>query len=191
MGRSSVENKDANQQMQANQKRSFKTAQSSIDSGKEAFAKLGRGENIAPDPFQSTGYLSNVNKLEAGALNSENDAADFEMNAENRRTGGLNTSGTLASVKDLALKKMRLADILGAERGANDFRANIGYQQQQLENTYKPAELEAPYYATATGGRDAALKNLTDLGIAKYGPWMAGIQAAGGAASAGIAKIGA
>lgn len=185
----SNENKDANQQMAANQKKSFGVAQDSIAAGKAAFAKLASGQNIGADPFKNAGYLGNVNKLQSSALDTADDAAKQTMESENRRTGGLNTSGTMATEKDLALGKMRLGDQLTAERSANDYRSNIGYQQQLLQDTYQPAELEAPYYGTATTGRDSALGNLTQLGIASYGPWMSAIQAAGGAASTGLSQL--
>jgi len=35
-------------------------------------------------------------------------------------------------------------------------------------------------------GQGDALKNLTQYGLAQYGPWMSGIQAAGGAGAAAL-----
>jgi hypothetical protein len=187
MARTGVnENKQANQQLEGQQTKAYDTAQESIGAGKAALGKLLSGQDIAPNPFLRPGYLSNVNRLQANSLDASQEAANAEMEAVNKRTGGLNSNNLNASIRDFALRKMRLADQLSSERAANDYRANLEYQQQQLQNIFTPAELEQGYYGTATGGRSSALGDLTQLGIAAYGPWMAGISAAGSAAGGAL-----
>lgn len=189
MARTGVdENKKAAADSAAQQKQAFTTGQSSIDAGKAALHKLMAGTNIAANPFENPKYLSNVNRLQGSSLDASQEAANAEMQAENKRTGGLNSSATAGNMKDLALKKMRLADQLSAERSAGDYRSNLDYQQNLLQDTLAPAGIESGYFGTATGGQNAALGNLTQFGLASYGPWMAAIQAAGGAAAGALGK---
>jgi len=131
--------------------------------------------------------LANVNRLQANSLDASQQSADAQLEALDKRTGGLNSSATAYGMKDLAGQKMRLADQLSSERAANDYRSNVGYQQQLLSDEFEPAQLEGGYYGTAMGGQDAALGDLTQFGLASYGPWMSAISAAG-AAGAGAAQ---
>lgn len=180
------ENKDANQLSSDERKQAFSTGQSSVASGQAALQKLLRGENIGADPFQNPKYLANVNRLQANSLDASQESANRDLEAQNKRTGGLNTGGTQGTIKDLALQKMRLADTLSSQRAAGDYRSNLDYQQNLLQDTLAPAGIESGYFGTAVGGQNAALGNLTQFGLASYGPWMAAIQAAGGAGAAAL-----
>jgi hypothetical protein len=185
------ENKDANALSMDERKQAFSTGQGALASGKAALQKLLSGQNIAADPLQNPKYLANVNRLQANSLDASQESANRDLEAENKRTGGLNGSSTAGTIKDLALRKMRLSDALSSQRAAGDYRSNLDYQQQQLQNILQPAGIESGYFGTAVGGQNAALNNLTQFGLASYGPWMAAIQAAGGAAAAAIPGIGA
>lgn len=178
----------ANKDTTAQQKEAYATGQESVNAGKSALATLLQGKDIAKNPFQNPGYLSNVNRLQANSLDASQEAANADMEAANKRTGGLNSGATAGAEKDLALQKMRLADQLSAERSANDYRSNLTYQQQQLQNLWTPAQLESGYYGTSTSGRSAAVGDLTQFGLASYGPWQSAIQAAGGAGAAALKK---
>lgn len=190
MARTGVqENKDANTQNAAQKTQAFQTGQSAVGQYQKNISTLDSGQNVAANPYLNPSYLAAVNRGQAGALNANNDAARFQLEATNRRTGGLNTGATAGAVRDLSLQKMRLGDQLSSQRTAQDWQNNIGYQLQMAQAPLQTAQAETPYYGTATSGQGAALGNLTQFGIAQYGPWMAGIQAAGGAAAAGIPKI--
>jgi hypothetical protein len=223
------ENTQANQQYSAEQQQAFNTGQAAntkaisdstaqqkatFDAGQRevgAFDRnistLDKGGQVAANPWQSAGYLANVNKLQSGALNSEENAGKEELQRNNLRTGGLNSGATIGATKGLALNKMRLGEQLSAERSAGDFNKNVDYQQVMARAPLEGAGATSPYFAGATSGRDAALgnlggyfgsavggqsgalKNLTDYGIASYGPWNSVIKGSleGAGTGAGIA----
>ena len=85
---------------------------------------------------------------------------------------------------------MRLSEQLSAERSAGDFNKNVGYQTEMAGMPLRGAQASSPYFSGAVSGRSAALKNLTDYGMASYGPWQSAIQAAGGAAGAYLKMMG-
>lgn len=187
MARTGVnENKDANKQMAADQNAAFQTGQKAIGSYNQGVATLERGGNIGANPYLNPTYLASVNRLQAGALNNENNAAKNNLQMLQRRTGGMNSTATAGAISDAALQKERLATGLSAGRTAEDYGKNLDWQQYLLQSRLAPAGVESPYFGTATQGRSASLKNLTDFGIASYGPWMSAIQAAGQAASTGL-----
>ena len=123
-------------------------------------------------------------------MNSEENAGKEELQRNNLRTGGLNSGATVGATKDLSLRKMRLGEQLSAERSAGDFNKNVGYQTEMARMPLAGAHAASPYFGGAVGGRSAALKNLTDYGMASYGPWQAAIQGAGGAAGAYLKMMG-
>jgi len=178
----SDENRSANAELTAEQNQAFNTGQSAVGQFQQNYATLRRGGQVAPNPWQSASYLGNVNRLQSGALNAEQGAADASLRGLNRRTGGMNGTAVTGAMRDLALQKMRLGSQLSSERAAQDYNKNVGYQTQMAAMPLDVTAAESPYYGTATSGRAASLKNLTDLGIAAYGPWMSAITAAGQAA---------
>lgn len=187
----SNENKDANKQLTAEQTAAFNTGEGAVNQFQQNYATLRRGGQVAANPWQSPAYLSNVNRLQSGALNAEQGTADASLRGLNRRTGGMNGSATTGAIRDLSLQKMRLGSQLSAERAAQDYNKNVGYQTSMAEMPLQVTSAESPYYGTATSGRDAALGNLTQLGIASYGPWMSGISSAGQAFGSAFGKGGA
>ena len=136
----------------------------------------------------SAPYLSNINRLQSGALNSATDAGKQDIQALNRRTGGMNSTAAYGATRDLTLQKARLGDQLSAERAANDTNKNVGYQQSMALAPLQVAGAETPYYGTASSGQSSANNDLTQLGLASYGPWMNAISAAGGAAGAALSR---
>ncbi len=105
------------------------------------------------------------------------------------RAGGTNTNATNYATKALALQKMRLADTLNAGRTAQDYNKNVDYQRGLASAPLAEVSGESPYYGTATSGQDASLHDLTQFGLASYGPWNALIQGSlqGAGAGAGAA----
>lgn len=187
MARTGVdENRDANTTYKGQANTAFGKAQSAIGEFEGNQKKLRAGQDVGANPWKSADYLANVNKLEAGALNAETNAGADELARLNLRTGGLNTGATAGAIRDLKLQKMRLADSLGAQRYTNDFSKNLDWQRYLAGAPLAVSDAESPYYSGAVSGRAGALKNLTDLGIASYGPWNAAIQAGGQAAGAAL-----
>lgn len=179
----SNENKEANQTFKQQGQTAFQGGQAAIKNYNAGESTLEAGGSVGANPFKSADYLGNENKLQSESLNTANDAAKAQMNQFNLSTGGLNSSATPLAIRDASLQKGRLADQLTAERAANDFRSNLSWQQQLLQNRLQPAGAESPYYGTAVGGRNSSLGNLSQLGVAAYSPWNAAIAAAGGVAS--------
>lgn len=182
----SEENSAAQKQDKADQQTAFNTGQGAIAQTEQNTNTLAKGGQVAANPYLNPTYLSAVNKLQAGSLDANNNAAATALRQANLRSGGMNNTSTNGAIQNIALQKMRLGDTLSAGRTAEDWQKNIGYQQQMAQAPLAIAGAESPYYGTATTGQDSVLGNMTQEGIAAYGPWMAGIQAAGGAASAGI-----
>src|SRR5229473_5947662 len=180
------ENVAAQKNFSSEQQQAFGSAQSDIGRFRQNQDVLNRGGQVAANPWQSAGYLSNVNRLQSGALNSEENAGDDALARTNRRTGGLNTGATLGAQKGLSLDKMRLGTQLSSERAAGDFGRNVMYQSHQAEMPLESASVQSPFFGGAVSGQSGALKNLTDYGLASYGPYMAALQAAGAAASGGL-----
>lgn len=142
---------------------------------------LDKGGQVAANPWQSAGYLSNVNRLQSGALNSETNAGTNEIQQNNRRTGGLNSGATIGAIKDLSLQKGRLGAQLSSERASNDFGQNVNYQTQMAQAPLTP-------YSAAIGGVGATNSDLTKYGLASqqqtYAMENEGIKAAAAAALA-------
>lgn len=181
------ENKTANQQDAAQKTQAFQTGQAGVQQYNTNEAKINSGQNVAANPYLNPTYLSAVNRQQAGALDANNSAAKYQLNTLNQRTGGLNTGATQGAIRDLSLQKMRLGDQLSAQRTSQDWQNNIGYQLQQAQAPLATTQAESPYYGAAISGQSSALGNLTNLGIASYGPWMSGIQAAGQGVAAALA----
>jgi hypothetical protein len=180
------ENTAAQKNFSSEQNQAFGSAQSDIGRFRQNQDTLNRGGQVAANPWQSAGYLSNVNRLQSGALNSEENAGNDALARTNRRTGGLNTGATIGAEKELGLDKMRLGTQLSSERAAGDFGRNVGYQESRARAPLDAAQAESPFFGGAVSGQSGTLKNLTDYGLASYGPYMAAMQAAGAAASGGL-----
>ena len=137
--------------------------------------KLNAGVDVGANPFQQTGYLSNVNKLQAEALDTNAASTKGEMARRLKATGGINVAQ-----KDVGLQTGRLADTLTAQRAANDYKSNLQYQQYLAQAPLQAANAEQGIYSTATGGQGNALNNLTALSGQQYNMYG---QMIGGAAS--------
>lgn len=181
------QSKAANATFAGQGQQAFQGAQQDLTQANTDQANLRSGKMVGADPYMNPQYLAAVNRLRSGALNQQNDAADQQLRATQARAGGMNSTATTGAIGKLAEDKMRLGSQLGAEQTAGDWTKNIGYQLNLAQQPVEAARAQTDLYRTATGGQSDALKNLTSFGLADYGPWMAAIQAAGGAAGSVIA----
>lgn len=162
----------------------YTAAQGDLTQAKTDQNNLREGKNVGANPYLNPQYLAAVNRLRSSTLNQQNNTADAQLRAENARTGGMNSTATTGTIGKLAGDKMRLGNELGAEQTAGDWTKNIGYQLNLAQQPLDAAKVQGGLYNTATGGQGDALKNLTQLGIAQYGPWMKGLDIYGQAAKA-------
>lgn len=186
MARTGVnENKQAQKDYAAQGKEAYGKAQGAIGESQAGLQTLKSGRDIGANPYLRPDYLGAVNRLQGYALEGENSAAKQNIQDESFRSGGFNTSGAASSIKNMALQKMRLANQLTTQRTADDFNRNLAWQQYLQQAPLGIAGAEGGLYGTSTGGRGNALNNLTQFGIAQYGPWrdlMAGMGMAGAGA---------
>ena len=79
--------------------------------------------------------------------------------------------------------------MLFRSRGANDYKANLAYQQYLAQAPLNAANAQQGLYGTATGGQGNALNNLTQLSGQQYGFWggLAGSAMQGAGLGAGLA----
>lgn len=163
----------------------FQGAESEIAQYNANQAKLRSGGNVGANPFLSTPYLSNVNKLQSEALNTNAESGKAAMRRWDTATGGLNRSQVPLAQRDIGLQTGRLADTLSAERAANDYKANLGWQQYLAGAPLAGAGINAGLYSTATGGSGNALNDYTNAADSTWSTLMSPIDAAvqGGSAA--------
>jgi len=139
----------------------FNNAQTDLSTYNSNLGKLNAGMNVGADPFKSTAYLSNQNKLQSEALNTAADSGKAALQRSNIASGGLNRSQNTLAQRDIGLQTGRLADTLSAQRASNDYKANLQWQQYLAGAPLAGAQLQTGLYSTATGGSGNALNNYT------------------------------
>ena len=184
-----AQSEQADQAYGGQSQQAFNDAQSDVSQFNQNTTNLAAGKNVGANPYMNPKYLAAVNQLRSGELNQQNNSADQQLRANQARTGGMNSTATTGAIGKLAEDKMRLGNQLGAEQTAGDWQKNIGYQLNLAQQPLQAAREEGSLYGTATGGQGDALKNLTQFGLASYGPWMSAIQALGGAGAAALKFI--
>lgn len=182
-------NKQANQTYGSQSQKANTNAEQDISKFNENQANLAAGKQVGANPYLNPQYLAAVAKLRSGSLNQATNAGTRDLRTLNARTGGMNSTATTGAIGDLALKKAQLGNTLGAEQAMSDWTKNIGYQQQLAQAPLAAASEEGRLFGTATQGQDSALRNLADLQMASYGPYMAAIQAAGGGIAGGLSRF--
>jgi len=167
----------------------FNNAQTDIGQYNANEKKLASGVNVGANPFQSSAYLSNVNKLQSEALDTSAASGKANLQRWNTATGGLNSSEVPLAQRDITMQTGRLADSLSAQRAASDYKSNLAWQQYLAQAPLAAAGAESPLYSTATGGQGNALNNLTNLSGQQYGFWGGMIDSAlmGAGTGAGLA----
>ena len=139
----------------------FGGAQSDLGQYNKNLQTLEAGKNVGANPFQSTAYLSNVNKLQSEGLNTAADSGKANLQRWSRATGGLNSAQVPLAMRDQTLQTGRLADTLSAERAASDYKSNLAWQQYLTGAPLAGAQIQSGIYGTATGGAGNALNNYT------------------------------
>lgn len=165
----------------------FGAGQQDISQYNNNTAQLQAGKNVGANPYLNPQYLSAVNQLRSSSLNQATNAGDQQIRALNARTGGMNGTATTGAISDMALKKARLGSELGAQQTASDWTKNIGYQQQLAQMPLAGAAAESPYFGTSSQGQNSTIGDLTQFGLAQYGPWMSALSAIGGAGGGALA----
>ena len=180
-------NAEANAEGQANN--SYNQGQQDISQFNQNTSNLMAGKNVGANPYLNPQYLAAVNQLRSGALNQQNNAADQQLRANQKRTGGMNSTATTGAIGTLAGQKMRLGNELGAEQTAGDWTKNIGYQLNLAKQPLMAAEAQAPFYGTAGKIVGDTNQDLTKYGLGQqafnYAMYNKMLQAAQTAASAG------
>jgi hypothetical protein len=188
MGRSKPA-KDVLGASEAQSTEAYSKARTDIGQAEADQTKLRSGLDVGQNPFETTRYLSNVNKLQSEALGGAAESSKGEMARRLKATGGLNASQTVLGQRDVGLQTGRLADTLSAQRAAQDYKANLMWQQYLAQQPLSRAEMESRLYGTASGVEGNALNNLTQLSGQKYGFWGGIIDSAlqGAGTGAGLA----
>jgi hypothetical protein len=182
----SQQNEQANQTYGTQATTANANAQADLSQASTDQANLRAGKGVGANPYLNPQYLSAVNQLRSSSLDQATNAGDQQVRALNARTGGMNSTATTGAIENTALQKARLGSELGAQQTAGDWSKNVGYQLNLAQQPLESAAQQAKLYGTATQGQGDALKNLTQFGLASYGPWMSGISALGGAAGAAL-----
>ena len=178
------ENKEANQQMSAIQQDQIRRANEATDKYNRSIdALIAKG-----NPWQDESYLRNVNIGIAGATSASNKAAADQLEMAGRRTR-TNTASLGYDKAAIARAAMRAAAETRAAQSADDYGKWVDYQKWLAGARLAPTGVNTDMFGSATSGRSAALGNLTQLGIASYGPVNSLINAAGQAGAAAIGKI--
>lgn len=171
-------------------KLAYNDAQTDIGQYEGDVGKLDAGVNVGANPFQSTVYLSNVNKLQSESLNNAAGSAKSEIARRERATGGLNGSQATMAQRDVGLQTGRLGDTLSAERASSDFGKNLQWQQYLAQSPLSAAQAEEGLYGTATSGQANALTNLSNLNSLSnnfWGQYVLNAQKAAAASGGGAA----
>lgn len=188
MGRNTgtEENTQANKDATDQQKQSFARANAATDWFNQGQKQLESTGAVAANPYKNPEYLRNQNILTAGNTSAGNAGAKEALDTEASRTG-VNTAGRKATLMDLARKNTMARTQYQAGQAADDYGRNLDWQKFLLGSRLAPAGVDTQMYGTATQGRDTAVTNLKDIGVAaqqSFGQMMgAAIGAAGGVAT--------
>lgn len=139
------------------------------------------------NPYQSTEYLTNQNKLTSGAMNSQNTASAAAERGAALRTG-TNTAAVSAQRSANSLSGQRQIDNYNASRDTQNQDKYLQWQQGLLQDKLAGANSQQNMFSTESGGRSNANTNLVNLNQQQNALWEAGIGAAGAGAAA-AAKI--
>lgn len=150
---------------------------------------LKSGQNIGANPFATPAYLQNENTSAATAAGSTADAAKASI-ADNALRTGDNSASSLYAIKNNQRTAQQDANTALLGQKSQDYLNNLGYQQGLLGNDLGTVSATNQLYGTATGGLGTANSNLTQLGLASYGPLNSTIGALGLAGAAAIKGVG-
>jgi hypothetical protein len=164
-------------QTQANEAQTaYQDTQNLLGQYSQNMGTLERGGEVGADPYMTPAYLANQNKSTAFATSGANDAAKQTLLNQNRRSGGENTSGSLATIKDLALGKMRLGNQLQTQQKAQDFSKNLDWQKYLASSPLGAASTEGNLFGTATSGESATASDMSQYALAQQKEWYQNLQ---------------
>lgn len=148
----------------------YNLAQQDINQFNNNQTMLKGGQGVGNNPYQSTAYLSNVNKLQSEGLNTAANSAKSAIARNTRATGGLNASQNALAQRDAGLQTGRLADTLTAQRASQDYQKNLQWQQYLAGAPLSAAGPEVQLYGAANAGQTNANQALTSFwsNMAKY-----------------------
>lgn len=177
------ENKTANTQLEAAQTQSLNNANEDRNKYNAAVSNL----EAAGNPYEDPKYLANESRVAATGSHAGQNAEKDLLDQETRRTG-TNTAAAPWLRTMLGVNRERAgADALTGQYAEDQQNANA-WKQWLTQAKLGAAGVDTSIYGTATGGRSSALGNLTQLGLASYGPWNAAIGAAGAVGAAALGK---
>jgi len=139
----------------------FGNAQQDISQYNTNMKTLEAGKNVGAKPFQSAGYLSNVNKLQNEGLTTSANTGKANLDRWNTATGGMNRAQLPMAKRNINLQTGQLGNTLTSQRNAQDYQANLQYQQYLAGAPLAGAAINAGLYGTGTGLAGNALSNLT------------------------------
>lgn len=152
-------------------------------------SKIENGQNIGANPYQNPDYLRSQNMIAATTADAADNADANQLESATRRTG-LNSASL--GYDTSAMNRQKVSAITDYMAGLNNqnYTNNLNWQQYLLGATLAPAGVANTAAGTATSGLNSANSNLTQLGLASYGPVNSLIQglgsAVGGWASGGF-----
>lgn len=138
------------------------------------------------DPYTSSTFLQNQNKLTSAAMNSQNTAAKQNLQDTALRTGE-NTAALQNTIASNARAGQRTLDQYNAQAANDNEDKYLQYEQGLLQDQLAGANSEAGVYGTDVSGRNDSLNNLTSIQNAEEGMWG---NIIGGAASGAGAAFG-
>lgn len=177
------ENKQASATDAANASAANAASMAAVNKYNTDVGTLRAGNNIAQDPFATPKYLQNENLDYTTTANATANAAKANIANTALRTGD-NSASYLSAIQNNQRAAQRAANTGLNQQHSQDYLNNLQYQQQMLNSDLAPAGITNSLYGTSIGGQDSSNSNLTQLGLAGYGPWNAAIGAAGAAAGA-------
>lgn len=175
-----AENKTANQQLAAQQAAMYGKTNAAIDAYNKKLGDFEAGNYWVENPYLKADYLENQNRLAATGAHATSSAGAQQLEDTALRTGN-NSASTTAAIKNIARQANQDAQTRQTQQSADDYNNWINMNESDLGWTLAPTGASNAAYGTATSGRSQALGNLTQLGMASYGPWNAAIGAAGAA----------
>lgn len=175
------ENKAANAEYTATQNEALKKSNAAVDQYWKDLNAIKSGNMIVADPWITPGYLENQNRLGATGAHATSSAGAQQLEDTALRTGN-NSASTAAAIKNITRQANQDVQTRQTAQAADDYNKWIDLNMNTLNQDLTPAGITNQIYNTSTSGRSQALGNLTQLGMASYGPWNAAIGAAGAAA---------
>lgn len=152
----------ANKDYQAMQTQTMGRANAATDKFNSQLGTLAGGGSIAANPFTDPAYLRNLNIAASTASSAANNQAKQQLKDTALKTG-TNTASMGATVRDLAGQRTRANQSYLAGQATDDYSKYLDWEKFVLGSTLAPAGVDTSMFATATGGRNSALNDRTQI----------------------------